>query len=647
MSFIYRDGSVVPRSRYNQAVSTYNKFKSFWPTQMVDGVEVLVPSRVFYRKGFIQDKVTKDFVKALGYSWEDFLLQDVDGEIETMYFKFKNGFVWDGTKAWEDFDTPREVGYTLIKPTRDQIDSNIRSKFKDGEKFTVTISYGGALQRYIKEHSLPFSITDTGIVAEPLNKDDIINVILSNPWYYIVNSRHIPYNKNSYPFQLYDGGDVSIPETFYNNSNRSLPVCDVSSSAEYGILALLSSDYIFSPTLDDDGSLKKISDSILVTDSVDGQVLRYDVTFEFTYNESENINTLSQDISGWFDAMYQDLSDIKYNPVEPDRYKEDRTTSQIDTKPKHIFNDWFIDEREGRGLRIEDNLYLKLYDGSYSTYIKAEALASMKKADFVKFLSQQIDIDYTVEAKEWWEDILLVVIIIVAIVISYFTAGAGTAITWSWVATFAGTLAISLSVGGLIMSEVGGLSAACNVKIIGNFAQIAGYVATVTGIMSVYYGLKETVAKEALKEAGKEVTKEALAKAVEEVTVMDVVKKLISDAIDSVVSVVTDGFSSTTDTVSAVMDVVRATKKVNDYMIDQEKESLQKEYDELQALEEEYAELDKSNIFSDGYVTLALELDRVGSYDALTLMDTEKNIQSRDSFKTPSAIAWAAANGVS
>jgi len=174
---------------------------------------------------------------------------------------------------------------------------------------------------------------------------------------------------------------------------------------------------------------------------------------------------------------------------------------------------------------------------------------------------------------------------------------------------------------------------------------MSGYIAMAAGFVSIYSGLKETVAKKALEKAGTEATKQTLSAAIDSVGIVDVALELVNQAVDVVVTTFTAPTqSSVASSVSFATDVVSMVQQVNDYMHDKEMAELR---DELKEEEEKYANSISSSIFMDGYTSLSVELEATSSPDNITdLIDNQKDLNSGATFKTPSSNAWAVANGV-
>ncbi len=215
--------------------------------------------------------------------------------------------------------------------------------------------------------------------------------------------------------------------------------------------------------------------------------------------------------------------------------------------------------------------------------------------------------------------------------------------TLAKLAMFAGTLSTSLSVGGMLLSHFGGLSAGGLVKIIGKFAQISGYVALVAGLLSAYQSYAANVAqsKNIANGATNVLTGDALKAAVKEVSIMDIVEYAFDSVIDSVVSVFTEPSTvSTKELVSYVGDGIDMIKKVTDYMTDKDMQELQEAYNEASAHQKEYEESLSSNVFKDASIYIDMELAETAEYDAISRIDLMKFQDSNATFKTNESYNW-------
>lgn len=591
MSFIYRDASVVPRERTNQAISNYKRFDKFWGRRIVDGIESYeVSSPFFYTKaGFDQSETTKKFVKSLGINWSEFIAQDINEEIEGMFFTLRGGFEWDGTKAYAPFSTPKTPTEAFIVPTPQQIVDNFNSAIQVDERVKVTVSYGGQLKRYIDEHELEWIATGVEVVSGGLNTSAIRSVLHSNPWYYFANSRHEPYVKNSTPFQLYDGNQgEKIPLAGSYLSDRKLPPCDTSSTVDIlGTFALLGDNASFEIVLTD--GLPRIEESIITksTGINDGEALEYQYTLEYIFKGVSASSSMVKQIHNWYSFYFENLDDIPITDGTRDRYKEEITTSAIDTKMKRAMIDMMIDPNPD----TTDSLYAK--DGA--AYLRVDAVKEMKKRDFTRLLSTKIKVDYKVEKASFFEVVLAIVMIVVSIVIGFFTAGSTWAYTPMWFTVLAGTTATAMTVGGLVLSQIGGLSAMGLVKVIGSFAQIAGMISLVAGITSNFVGLTNRIATEGFKQTA---------------------TGLLTETVTSIKKRIT-GLFETGTSVNAMKDMIKLASTGFEFYSDEERERLQAEYKTLQEDETKYNEEILNDYFTNAPAIFTLSHERLSTPDML------------------------------
>lgn len=640
MSFLYRDGLIVPRMHFNRNTAAYETFKKYWSTTTkigVDGkpIEVYVPYMHFYVNGFISDTVTKKFVKAIGMSWEELTSQDVDSEIETMSFILRDGFEWDGSHANSDI-TSTPVG-SKDPPDTFIIADMLNSSIPLGEEFTATVSYGGSLKRYINEHELSWIATGTSIESGPLDTDTIREVLHSNPWYYLANSRHIQYDKNSNPFYVYSG-NVNTNTSTSSYVPRNSALCDVatSSSSPYGIFALLGDDLSFTVSRDTAGNAIASEEKVTTNSTVgNNEIVRYVYSYTYVFNGVTPSSPIVKEIYDWIQNYYPDGkgNGIELNPR--DKINETKVTATIDTKFKNAILGMYSNTLLNGSSTVEDSLYLYDYDwmGEQTTYLKVDSCAVMKRSDFVKMLSKSIDTDYTVEDKDWWEDLVMFVLIIIVIVVSYFTAGLATGASVSAIAAFASYAAIGFTLSGMLLTQTGGLSSAGNVKILGSFATVFGYIAMITGIYSLIQNATKKLAAQALADAVKN------SAPVVNASVTDIAIQIAKDVFQGITSVFTEGMSaSANQVVNATSEVLQIATVPLKYYEDQEKkelDSLQDEYDELQDAYNESI-LNRSVFYGSTAYTMVEK--KLMTPDMIT--DIDETIKT-NVMGTPSYIAWS------
>ena len=651
MSFIFRDMLSPAKALQQHFSSIRQKFKSVWPLNSNDPT-LYSETLIFYSNGsFRTDKKFTRFIKSLGLDVEEFTSQSVDSEIETMFFKITPGFKWDGsirfTGEYSDSDwgsslvTPTyEPTPSLVNPTSTEIVEGITDVFTEGDEITITIGYGGELKRYIEEHELSWVATGVEVIAGPLNTETIRNKILSDPWYYIINSRHLAYTKDSNQFQVYDSPGYDTPTAVYRPSNRTLPTCDTAIALKgytvppggvkepnlgLGIFALMAEDSDWEPILNDEGiNLYNTNTSTTSTGRLEGEVIKYTFSMKFIFKGVNETSKYVKEMNDWYDSAYVNLQDIPTNIITStiDTYKELRTTSILDTKSKIAMSILRLDPSNGT-----NSLYT---DG----YLIVDVADKMKSKDFAKLLGNNLETDYTVEEASFFEKLVAAIIVVAAVIVAVLLAvpSGGTSLT-----TLASGLAAAsgiLAVGMMGLSAFGGLSVAGLVKQIGAFATIIGYISMVVGISAAWRAAsnaaltaaKQTAiatAQEASTSILTDITKDAIMEQVT-ISVMDVVKEMITSTFTNLISFGSEAGTTVLSSAKEGLNLAMKGFEVFKY-IDQEKIQ-----DELNALEDEYKvlseELDNSRRLADPGLVLTEATESVSSYDAISMMDLDWRI---------------------
>jgi len=628
MSTIYRDATIVPRAMFLRNLKVYRRFLKYWETTHIrdengDNVKVFKDrARNFYvGDTFIKDDANTRFIKAIGLSWDALEEQDIDSEIDSLYFVLKN---FSDTK--------------LSVPSKSHIVKHINYGINVGDQFTVTVEYGGSLKRYIKEHSLEYEYTNNGMSVKPLNTEEIRQVIFSNPWYYIGNSRHVRYDKGStYDFRLYKGSTSNY--TSSKGSSSYVTAVDTSSSSQVGILALLDNGSSFEQVGD-------VSSEEIRASKTGAVAYRFVVTYK--YLGVEESSAVVSSILGWCNYYHN----IQNNSIIT-------VGAPISTKLQRQCYSMMVDETlDFVTPRItSDALFVKVPKEvvdttakttriEYTSYLKYDAFTSMKKANAVALIPNLLDTGYTVEAKEWWEDLLAIAIIIIAIVtfVLACTASVGTAcvaagqIAIEAVGIALGYAALVLTLGAYVLSEVGGLSSLDNVRLIGRLATIVGYVSMALGISSFLSNL----ANKSVEEGAKEGAKDVVRKSITERTIDSAIK-----IVDKVVDAVTSGLTTATKALysaftqsatlsvgqvaNAVLDVVKVALKAYDYYLDQEKKKLDDTKKELEAEQDKYNEEVLNRPYRIGTNTYTIVESRLKDVDMLDDMSAMKeNMVGKD-----------------
>lgn len=625
-------------------------YTGFWETETINGIEVYKQRMNFYANAFRTDKITKNFVTALGIEWSEFIGQKVDSEIETMFFYLKPGFKYSGERA---FDSPINATLDYNDPTSTMIADKFQKQFVVDDIVEVTIKYGGDLKKYITEHDLGWVATGTEIQTTPLNTEEIRTVLASNPWYYYANSRHVEYTNNIIAFSLYDGSDSGLTLIDTSPTPTSAPVCNISTTiGSLGVCALLDAGSMFEPVMDEEAeepTLLITDEQITTSSTTAGEVLEYTYTLSFRYKGCTTSSNLITNMLNWYNYYYEDLNEIPYDLTQTDQYNDALITSQIDTKIKRELIElrWDPTVDYVNPTVVENSLYLKVPDyitwdeeSTYTEYLKVDAVKKMKKKEFVKLLSTKIATDYTVEKKKWWEKALAFVIIIVAVVVAVFNPPAGVAIAAVGgagsvgafaltIAVFAGTMALVISIGAFLLAKVGGLSAQSLVKMLGNFAAVLGVVSLIAGIYASITAYMSNLAAQQLVKEGTiaeigNVTAAQAATKLSSMSIMEVVNAALSQA----KTAITEAFKtavvdmSITSIGNYAITSAKYLLKAYDFYMDQEKKDLEKELQaEKNELEQLNDELAAAETFEPG--TFMLHHERLSSHDSLQEMAIE------------------------
>jgi len=599
MAMFRFDGATPARMLWNRNSSVYERFDRVWPKAIIDGTLVYAPQLVFYISGYYVDTPRmRKFIKSLGMSWDQFVSQEVDSEIELMWFKLNRGvYQWSGETAL-GFENLSPTG-GLVEPTKAEIAQTLNDAFKNTKKFTVTIDYGGGVKRYLTEHDDGYIINEAGeIVPNPLNTKQIYDKLMSNPWYFLANSRHKDYTFDSR--SVVDGIGSYVP--------INTAVADVASSvSQYGAFAVLG----------DTNSFEQIGEyrtkDLAVSNTNAGTTRRIQYEVDYKFHGVTETSKIVNEIIDWY--------------TERRRVLAKGITLQTPDEKTSIAFDTII-KRNMRSMMnidpIEDSLWLD------NQYLKHEAVRSMKKRDFAMFLGKSLGTDYSVEDASWWEGVLAIVLTILILVIAFYLAAPTGGASFSLVelAAFAGYAAIGFAIGGVVLAKAGGLSAQSNVRLMGSFSTILGYIGSALGIMAMVQNLAKEAAKRAVEEAGKKVTEGAVNEALKQVTIGDIVNEAVSKAVDSITSIFTHSATqSVMSTANGILDMLKGLMKGYEFYADQQEKKTSAELDALKAEEERYNEevLNKPYMFP--APTMELTNKRLMNIDMLTDLDIE--IQSK------------------
>lgn len=627
MAFIYRNQLLPAVMAWNGFSSIYQRFHAVWD----HNEEVYSQKLYYYRaKEFITDEKLKRFAKGLGVVWAEFLEQEIESEIDDIWFYIEPTYPWDGSHAGDSNVSPSTAETTqLVAPSKQEIADLFNETFEVGEEITLTVNYGGASKRYIDKHKLTWEIKESGVIgSSAFNGSEIREALESDPWNYLANSSHKHYDKDSDRFQLYDGADYVMPKNEPRSpSSRILGTTRVSCVAEggdepnkaFGIFAFMPSGGAFEKVGD------PYDDTYLTTgtQAYDGEALNFSYSQKFVYKGMVADNPLTDDIVSWFEQWERPT--IKHRPVwrEVGHYRDDLKFNTRDTSYKKALNAMamYWDPVTQTGTRnVTNSLFL---NGD----LRVEPARLMRRRHFVEMLTTSLETDYEVEEASTFEKVLAVVIIVAAIVVGVMTGGAAFAagnLLWSALATGLGAASMVLSVGMYALSLVGGLSAQGLVKLIGAFAQITGYLSLAAGIMAAVQNAGKLLAEQTLKEAGKEVTEEAIKNEMLQQTLTDQLGALLEQSLDSVKSRLTEFVNlDSGDFASTIMDGLDTFNQGMSFYQDKEMESLNAEMMELDEQQEAMELETLSNQLKNPAAIYQLMGDDIHTPDMLSKLDRE------------------------
>ena len=228
-----------------------------------------------------------------------------------------------------------------------------------------------------------------------------------------------------------------------------------------------------------------------------------------------------------------------------------KANTSTDTLANTIFRQITNMSRHYNPITVSTDLYLVASDEK--TYVKVgvdnipEALdefgnivqasvpgwgvRAMKRRAFVTFFASLIESDFQqyVPKKKWYSGLITLVLIVVIVVASIYTAGAASGVSGAAVAagtagtvataTFMSALAISLTVGSLIVgtlgTKLGGHSATFSYAMrdalvtVGKVAEIVGLIATILTIVNIANMARKAIGQALMTEAQKETAKQA------------------------------------------------------------------------------------------------------------------------------------------
>ncbi len=488
------------------------------------------------------------------------------------------------------------------------------------------------------------------ISSEPFNKEVVREQLESDPWYYFGNTRQMEYTEDGYPFQNYNAGSYYIPEGLpdipkseaISATNRLLGTTQIrsrlltqKSSADLVeqlmTFALMDTPGAFFEKVGEatetmetshrrgSDSEANLDDGTPKVDNREGEALKY--RYVQKYKMIRAVEADSQIINEmllWYEKRSQTQLFSRPTTYPRGKYKESLTYFTKDTMTKRVLMDQmrYIDVLTGLSTRrVTNSLFL---DGM----LRIKEANEMRRADFAAMIATGLEVDYKAEDPSFIEKVFSAAVIILAVVVTIVTWGSG-APAMAAALSYGGMI---LSVGVLMLSMFGGLSAQSLAKSIGAFAQIVGYVTVILGIYALIQNAGKILATKAAEEAGLQAGTEAFTNMVKDEmlqqTLIDQVSALVTQSLESVTSSISKFVTmDLSQQVSFISDGLDFINTGFEFYADHEKKELQDDIDKLQEEEDKYnAEMLSDSLKSPMAVYEQVE-ERLTSYDALNEHD--------------------------
>lgn len=490
MSFIYRDFLTPARFEWNKASALYNRFTKVWGRSTINGIDVYDSNLVYWNGVVRSDTPFKRFINALGIEYAQLTEANYKG-VTNVYFTL------DPSK------------YVYTAPEKTAIVADLTSGFTVGDEFELYVHYSGETRRVVTSHWIqkPGTIGDS-ISDYTIDTVGIRNTLHSSPMKYFANA-------------TLESAGVLVPnsnvalsklqQTAKRTSPRATPVTRVEYDEDtthlYATLALLDNGGVFAQqgtVYNERTTVTKVGES--------------DVYFEYSYKikyKVVTVPTVDSYVVGQIDLLSNAMA-TALNYKGGSIYAISNVATDTTLKEAVIA----MNNIEAVGL-------------TYQGKLRVDAVAAMKRKDFVKMLGKIFGTGYTKKKAKWYEKVIAVVLIAVAVVVGVMSGGGLAAVSSSLVsaAVALATTAAVLTIGMLVYASAFP-NATDQTRMIGRVAQIVGLAAMVTGIMA---GIQN-----AFQQAAKEAIKKGTIQAAGEYTVQQFAKDMFTKLVDSIKGSVMD-----------------------------------------------------------------------------------------------------------
>lgn len=494
MSFIYRDLLTPSMQTWSMYARVYRRFDVYWGKTTINGVEVYIKEQVFwtedagYTPEIINDKKTsfRIFLDAIGIKYSE-LTKETNEGAEDVFF----------TLNWNNLQYTAPTTASIVNfinfnvPLYD--DTPTPPALATDTEFTLNVRYTGAFGNIAPNHFIydPYSpdTPNTYLADYTTDADAVIQMLESDPLKYFANAslENAGITTTTAIQNIQTDGSTNTVNT---QLITPLTIVRVKDGKHINCcLALLDNGTVFTKVSYSNKSFKLVSNHVHTID------FQYDVTFRRIAN-----TTTSSYVVGQVNQVAQQMS----VPLDVLSYAAAMKTF------KYTSNDTIIK----RAVRAMDPAPFSTADMLYQGYLRVDAAKAMPYKEFATMLTKALAVDYTEKDAEWYEIAVAIIMIIVTVVITIMTYGTGTGPALAMFATALGAGAATISVGYMIYATVFPY-ATDMIKLIGKFAQIIGYAASIVGgfaaIQTMFNKLRDVAIAKAVTEGAKTgASKEAL-----------------------------------------------------------------------------------------------------------------------------------------
>lgn len=503
MSFIYRDFYTPSLLKWNRASALYHKFDKVWGKSVVDGIEVY-DSRLYYWNGSVRsDTQFKRFINALGIEYTTLQNASYKG-VSNVYFTLDLG------------------KYDYSAPEKAEVVEDLNSVFKVGDEFELYVHYTGESKRsLVSQWSLKPGASGTSIGDYTINTSNIRSTLHSDPIKYFANAKL----EEAAPLTIRSNPAIkSIQQNALKSSPRSTPVTRVEYNEDtthiYATLALLDNGSVFEQV---GGIYDERTTVVNATVS--------NVYFQYSYKIKYRVKALAT-----VDSYVVGQIDLVSNAMEEALGYNGSNVYAIENRA--------TDTTLKEAVIAMNNI--TAVGLGYKGQLRVDVAAAMKRKDFASMLGKSFSTGYTKKKSKWYAKLLTVVIVVIAVVVFVITGGSGAAVSGNLIALSVALTAASatLTIGMLLYASAFPY-ATDQTKMIGNFAQIVGFAAMITGVMAAIQSswqqyvraeAAKIAAKESLGVATKEVMANALIQAEATATIQGYLGYMMDVAVESIIN---------------------------------------------------------------------------------------------------------------